>query len=253
MSLAGQISDTVSVLAATRDARREALGRIRKDTSRHLSEARAAHRRMATAQQQQLTEALRSIQLNTAILLGAADEQIEAVRKARLESAAQLNRTLAEGRDALRDNTRKWVSAQSALRSKEAAEDLRSRRSDRRALAVSVQELTAGNVAFLAALTQDRQEASAIWYGRSTPKPVAQPVVAPVKAEPAPAVKAEPVKVEPVAVKPEPVKAEAPKVEPAKAEPVKAEASAAEKVEAKSESKAASGKGSEKVGSGKSA
>ncbi|TCT02259.1 hypothetical protein EDC64_114120 [Aquabacter spiritensis] len=245
MSLAGQISDTVTALASTRAARREALSGIRSDTARHLGEARAAHSRMATAQQQSLSEALRSTKLATAILLGAADEQIDGYRKERLKQAAMLRRDLSDGANSLRSKTSKWIGTQSAMRRKQAADDLHQRQRDRDALASDVRALTEQNLSFLAALTKDRQEASAIWIGRSVtvaaavpaaPIKAEPPVKAEVKSDPAPEpVKAEPVKVEPAKV--EPAKEPA-KPEPVKAEPVKAEAApAAAKPEAKPDMK----------------
>ncbi|BBK41297.1 hypothetical protein STVA_13170 [Allostella vacuolata] len=242
MSLAGQISDIVTALAATQAARRAALSGIRSDTARHLDEARSAHRRMASAQQHSLSEALRSTKLATAILLGAADEQIDGYRKARIEQAASLDRELSDGANALRSNTRNWIGTQSAMRRKQAADNLRQRRRDRDALASDVRALTEQNLSHLAALTKDRREAAAIWLRRNGSAVTVILAAAPVKSE-APArmeakpepepVKAEAAKPEPV--KPEPVKAEPAKPEPAKMEPVKAEAA---RSEAKREPKA---------------
>lgn len=238
MSLAGQISHTVATLASTREARRGALGRIRKDTARHLSEAQAARRRMASEQQHRLGEALRTIKLGTAILLGEADERIDRYRKERVQQDARLDRALAEGFKSLRGSTRKWIGTQSALRSAEAAKSLRQRQQDRKDLGTMVQELTAENLAFLAALTKDRQQAASLWHGRATSvskthasAPVAK--AEPAKAEPAPlepvkaAVVEEPVKPASVGVEAapaEPAKMEPAKVEPAKVEPAKPEA-----------------------------
>lgn len=238
MSLAGQISNTVATLASTREARHGALGRIRKDTARHLSDAQAARRRMASEQQHRLGEALRTIKLGTAILLGEADERIDRYRKERVQQAARLDRVLAEGFRSLRGNTRKWLGTQSASRSTEAAKSLRQRQQDRKDLGTTVQELTAENIAFLAALTKDRQQAASLWHGRATSVSKTHASAPVAKAEPA---KAEPATPEPVkatvveeAVKPapapveaapsEPAKVEAAKVEPAKAEPAKPEA-----------------------------
>lgn len=228
MSLAGQISDTVNALASTRAARREALSGIRRDTARHLSEARTALNRMAAEQQQSLAEALRSTKLATAMLIGAADEQIDGYREERLSRAAALTRELSDGADALRNNTRKWLGAQSATRRKMAADALRRRRRDRTALARDVGALSKQNLTFLAALTSDRQKAAAIWAGRNrtavTPAPRAKappPMAQESKPEPA---KAEPVKAEAAAPTPTPapVRADVVKPEPAKAEPAKA-------------------------------
>jgi hypothetical protein len=230
MSLAGQISDTVTALASTRAARREALSGIRRDTARHLSEARTALERMAAAQQESLTEALRSTRLATAILIGAADEQIDGYRKERLKRADALSRELSEGADALRNGTRKWIGTQSAMRRKVAADALRRRRRDRATLARDVGALSKQNLSFLAALTSDRQKASAIWTGRNLrpaapARAKAAPAVAPevkqevAKAEP---VKAEPIKAEAPAPAPAPVRADVAKPEPAKSEPAKA-------------------------------
>lgn len=94
MSLTSQISQTIATLASTREARREALGRIRQDSARHLGEAHAARRRSALEQQKRLDEALRSIKLGTAILLGEADERIDRYRKERAQQAARLDRAL---------------------------------------------------------------------------------------------------------------------------------------------------------------
>lgn len=167
MSLADQISHTVTTLASTSEARHMVLGRIRNDVTRHLREAHAARRRMASEQQHRLSEALRTIKLGTAILLGEADERIDRYRKGRVKQASRLNRTLAEGVRALRSNTRKWISTQSAMRRKLNVQDLRHRQQDRKALAGAVIDLTKKNLAFLATLTQDRQEASTIWLGRA--------------------------------------------------------------------------------------
>lgn len=238
MSLAGQISDTVTALASTQAARREALSGIRSDTARHLSDARASLNRMAAAQRQSLSEALRSTKLATAILIGAADEQIDAYREERLKRAAVLNRDLTDGAKALRRDVRKWISTQSALRRKQAAEHLRKRRRDRAALARDIGALSQQNLSFLAALTRDRQEASAIWVGRSVgmaPATVRAKAVAPAKPEPA---KPEPVNPDPArseaarleAARPEPVKAESVKPAPAKSE-TKVEGKAAQKAD----------------------
>lgn len=172
MSLAGQISHTVATLASTREARHAALGGIRKDTARHLGDAQAARRRMASEQQHRLSEALRTIKLSTAILLGEADERIDRYRKARIKQAARLDRDLAEGFAALRGSTRKWMGTQSAMRRKADAANLRQRQQDRKALSTAVHEMTAGSLAFLAALTDDRQAASGIWHGRVGSAPV---------------------------------------------------------------------------------
>lgn len=232
MSLTSQISQTIATLASTREARREALGRIRQDSARHLGEAHAARRRSALEQQKRLDEALRSIKLGTAILLGEADERIDRYRKERAQQAARLDRALADDFKALRGNTRKWLGAQAAQRNAEAAKALGQRQQDRKALGNAVQELTADNIAFLAALTKDRQQASSLWHGRApsgTPAKVEPAPVAPAKVEP-PKVEAaavvEPVKPAPAPVEAapaEPAKAEPAKVEPAKAEPIKAE------------------------------
>ncbi|WP_018390782.1 hypothetical protein [Ancylobacter sp. FA202] len=228
MSLAGQISNTVATLASTREARHGALGRIRKDTARHLSDAQASRRRMASEQQHRLGEALRTIKLGTAILLGEADERIDRYRKERVQQAARLDRALAEGLASLRGNTRKWLGTQSAARSTEAARSLRQRQQDRKDLGTTVQELTADNLAFLAALTKDRQQAASLWHGRATsvsktPSASKTHASAPVaKAEPA---KSEPAKSEPAT--PEPVKAAAVE-EPAKLAPAPVEAAPAE-------------------------
>lgn len=233
MSLAGQISHTVATLASTREARRGALGRIRKDTARHLSEAQAARRRMASEQQHRLGEALRTIKLGTAILLGEADERIDRYRKERVQQAARLDRALAEGFKSLRGSTRKWIGTQSALRSAEAAKSLRQRQQDRKDLGTMVQELTAENLAFLAALTKDRQQAASLWHGRATSVSKTHASAPVAKAEPAPpepvkaAVVEEPLKpaAAPVEAAPaEPAKMEPAKVEPAKIEPAKPEA-----------------------------
>ncbi|HQS47510.1 MAG: hypothetical protein B7Y12_02935 [Rhizobiales bacterium 24-66-13] len=251
MSLAGQISHTVTTLSSARAARREDLGRIRTDAARHLSDARAAQRQMASEQQHRLTEALRSMKLGTAILLGSADERIDGYRKDRIKQAVQLDRALAAGLKTLRSDTRKWMSTQLAMRRKEAAENLRQRRRDRQALSATMRELMARNLAFLEGLTKDRQEASVIWLGRAA------------AAHQAPAAhhaKAEPMKAQPL--KAEPMKAEPLKAEPIKAEPAKGDAphhEPAAKVEAKVESKpaaeikpAAQKPAVEKAGSGKS-
>jgi CHASE3 domain sensor protein len=234
MSLAGQISDTVTAIASTHAARREALSGIRSDTARHLSEARASLNRMASAQQQSLSEALRSTKLATAILIGAADEQIDGYRKERLKRAAALNRELTDGANALRSNIRKWISTQSAVRRKHAADDLRKRRRDRATLGRDIRALSQQNLSFLGALTSDRQEASAIWIGRSVGVAAATP-----RAKAAPPAKPEPAKPEPVksdTARPETAHAEAAKPAPVKAEPVKP---APAKAETKSEGKAA--------------
>lgn len=241
MSLTSQISQTIATLASTREARREALGRIRQDSARHLGEALAARRRTASEQQKRLDEALRSIKLGTAILLGEADERIDRYRKERAQQAARLDRALADGFKALRGNTRKWLGAQAAQRTAEAAKALGQRQQDRKALGNAVQELTADNIAFLAALTKDRQQASGLWHGRAssgTPAAsIAKVEPAPTKAEPpkVEAIAAEPVKPEPAPVETAPaeaVKAEPAKVEPAKVEPIKAEPAKAEAVKA---------------------
>lgn len=255
MSLAGQISNTVTTLSSARAARREDLGRIRTDAARHLSDARAAQRQMASEQQHRLTESLRSMKLGTAILLGSADERIDGYRKDRAKQTVQLHRALVAGVKTLRSDTRKWMGTQVAMRRKEAAENLRQRRRDRKALSATVHELTARNLAFLEGLTKDRQEASVIWLGRATaahpahsaPAAHHTPAAHHAKAEPA---KAEPLKVEPL------------KAEPIKAEPLKGDAPHHEpalKVEAKVESKpaaeikpAAQKPAVEKSGSGKS-
>ncbi|MFG1410229.1 hypothetical protein V5G24_03865 [Xanthobacter sp. VTT E-85241] len=261
MSLAGQISHTVTTLSSARAARREDLGRIRTDAARHLSDARAAQRQMASEQQHRLTEALRSMKLGTAILLGSADERIDGYRKDRIKQAVQLDRALAAGLKTLRSDTRKWMSTQLAMRRKEAAENLRQRRRDRQALSATMRELMARNLAFLEGLTKDRQEASVIWLGRAGADhhaPAAHHAKAePMKAQP---MKAEPMKAEPM--KAEPLKAEPLKAEPIKAEPAKGDAphhEPAAKVEAKVESKpaaeikpAAQKPAVEKAGSGKS-
>ncbi|MDQ0507096.1 hypothetical protein [Xanthobacter agilis] len=229
MSLAGQISHTITTLSTARAERREDLVRIRAGAARHLSEARASQRRIASAQQHRLTEALRSIKLETAILLGDADERIDGYRKARIKQAARIDHALAVGLKALRADTRKWISTQSAVRRKQTAEDLRQRQRDRKALSVSVHDLTVRNVAFLTGLTKDRQEASVIWLGRSTAAPKAH------HAKGEAAIKAEHIKADPL--KAEPVKAE-----PIKAEPLKSEGhhpEPAAKVELKVESKSA--------------
>jgi hypothetical protein len=233
MSLAGQISDTVTALASTHAARREALSSIRSDTARYLREARASLNRMASAQRQSLSEALRSTKLATAILIGAADEQIDGYRKERLKRAAALNRELTEGANALRRNTRKWISTHSAIRGKHAVDDLRSRRRDRAALARDVRALTQQNVAFLAALTEDRQQASAIWISRRVGAAAASPAKAAAPAKPEP-VKPEPAKEDTAG--PEAAHAEAAKPAPVKAEPFKP---APVKAESKPEGKAA--------------
>ena len=233
MSLAGQISDIVASLAETQAARRAALSGIRSDTARHLEEARAAHRRMASAQQHSLSEALRSTRLATAILLGAADEQIDGYRKTRIEQAALLDRALSDGANQLRSSTRNWIGTQSAMRRKQAADDLNQRRRDRDALAGDVRALTELNLSYLAALTKDRREAAAIWAGRTGSAATATPAAAPAKAEAPATVEAKPAK--PEAAKVEPAKPEPAKAEPAKAEPAKAEA---QRPEAKREPKA---------------
>ncbi|MFH1555293.1 MAG: hypothetical protein ABII76_10565 [Pseudomonadota bacterium] len=251
MSLAGQISHTVTTLSSARAARREDLGRIRTDAARHLSDARAAQRQMASEQQHRLTEALRSMKLGTAILLGSADERIDGYRKDRVKQTVQLHRALAAGVKTLRSDTRKWMSTQLAMRRKEAAENLRQRRRDRKALSATVHELMARNLAFLEDVTKDRQEASVIWLGRAG---------ADHHAPAAHHAKAEPMKAQPL--KAEPMKAEPLKAEPIKAEPAKGDAphhEPAAKVEAKVESKpaaeikpAAQKPAVEKAGSGKS-
>nr|AAF16864.1 gas vesicle protein C [Ancylobacter aquaticus] len=227
MSLAGQISNTVATLASTREARHGALGRIRKDTARHLSDAQAARRRMASEQQHRLGEALRTIKLGTAILLGEADERIDRYRKERVQQAARLNRALAEGFTSLRGNSRKWLGTQSALRSTEAAKSLRQRQQDRKDLGTTVQELTSENLAFLAALTKDRLHAASLWHGRATSVAKTHASAPVAKAEPA---KAEPATPEPVkaAVVEEPVKPAPAPAEAAPAEPVKVEATKVE-------------------------
>ncbi|GLK71415.1 hypothetical protein KHC23_11575 [Ancylobacter dichloromethanicus] len=230
MSLAGQISHTVATLASTREARHAALGGIRKDTTRHLGDAHAARRRMASEQQHRLSEALRTIKLSTAILLGQADERIDGYRKARIKQAARLYHDRSEGFAALRSSTRKWMGTQSAMRRKAEAADLRQRQLDRNALSAAVHESTTGNLAFLAALTGDRQAASGIWHGRVRSAPAAANAgKAPPEAPKQDAPKAEMLKVETVtldATVPEvvaPPTAGPAKVEPAMPEVAKAE------------------------------
>lgn len=275
MSLAAQTSDIVNALAQTRELRRQALGHIRSETARHLRDARVSHRRMAESQQQQLAEAVRGTKLATAILLGAADEAIDSYRKTRLREAAALDRALSEGFATLRKDTRKWRDAEFALRRRQASEDLRERRRARAALQKDVQSLTAQNLAFLGALTADRQQASAIWQGRSAvldlapigaapaaPAIIAAPATAPA-APVIPAPAAEPAPVEaaipaPSPVEPAKVEAKAPEVKApeAKAADTKApEAKATEPKEGKEakESKSSAGKSGERGDHGKSA
>ncbi|WP_454916589.1 hypothetical protein [Xanthobacter sediminis] len=226
MSLAGQISHTVATLASTRETRHEALGRIRNDAARHLRDARAAQRRMASEQQHRLTGALRTIKLGTAILLGDADERIDRYRKARIKQALRIDRALAEGFRVLRGDTRKWISTQSAVRRKLNAQDLRQRRHDRIALSAAVHDLTTKNLAFLATLVRDRQEASTIWLGRGM-----SASMAPAARRGAPHARAEATRADGAArtgaVKAEaagePAKAHHPAAEAAKAEPAKME------------------------------
>jgi hypothetical protein len=167
MSLAGQISHTIATLASTRETRHVALGRIREDAARHQSDARAARCRMASEQQHRLIEAVRTIKLETAILLGEADERVDRNRKARIKQAARLDRVLAEDLRVLRGDTRKWIRTQSAVRRKLSAQDLHQRLRNRKALAAAVHDLTTKNLGFLATLTWDRQKASALWQGRA--------------------------------------------------------------------------------------
>lgn len=248
MSLAGQISDTVTALASTRAARREALSGIRRDTARHLSEARTALSRMAAEQQQNLAEALRSTKLATAMLIGAADEQIDGYRQERLTRAAALSRELGDGARTLRNTTRKWLGTQSATRRKSGVDALRRRRRDRVALARDVGALSKQNLTFLAALASDRRKAAAIWAARNRSAAVVRPKAAPpvaqeMKPEPA---KADPIKAEAAApapvradvARPEQPKAEAATAIPVKAAPAKSETPPVAKPEGKAAQKA---------------
>ncbi|MBS1165410.1 MAG: hypothetical protein H6R00_1435 [Proteobacteria bacterium] len=223
MSLAGQISDTVNALAAAREARRQALSQIRAGAARQLKEARAAQRRMAVAQQQHLAEAVRSTKLTTAILIGAADDQIDGYRKVRIQRAARLDKDLRNGMKALHSGTHKWMSTQSAVQRKQAIEARRVRRHARVTLHNDVEALMAQNLAFLSTLTKDRQDASAIWLGRAAHVRPAHGKAAVAKADTVvkaeSTLKAEPARAVVVAtaasgevVTSEPAKAEAPRV-----------------------------------------
>lgn len=233
MSLAGQITNTITSIAATRDARAQALGSIRRDTARFLKDARSTQHRVSVAQKKALAESARSTKLATAITLGAADEQIDAYRRARHLRAEVLAVQLADGAQMLRRETAAFLGATFADRRQKALAGQRDRNQALAVLRKDVGALRAAHAAFVESLSEDRQEASQLWQDRnrkaarkpaarakphaesshaasshaavSEAPPVPHPVAEKAEAAPAPAA-AEAAPVE--AVKPEPVKSE---------------------------------------------
>lgn len=236
MSLAGQITDTITAIAATRDARAQALGGIRQDTARFLKDARSTQHRVSVAQKKALAESARSTKLATAITLGAADEQIDAYRRARHRRAEALAVDLADGSQLLRRETAAFLSATFADRRQKALAGQRDRNQAIALLRKDVGALRAAHAAFVDSLSEDRQEASQLWQDRTrkaAPKPAARTrhqaaspqTASPQGASPQGASPEAPQVPHPGAEKADaaPAAAEAAPVETVKLEPVKAE------------------------------
>jgi len=91
------MSKLVHSLASAGSARRQVLDRIRADTRRYLADARVSRHRTAAAQLLLRSEALRSTRLATALVLGAANEMIDRVRRLRIAQRVASRLTLADG------------------------------------------------------------------------------------------------------------------------------------------------------------
>lgn len=163
MSLTHAMTTLTHDLAAAHAARRDALAGIGMSTTKHLKDARQARRAMAAAHSFRITEFKDNLHVNTAMLLGAADDRIEEYGRQRDQLASIRRQRRRDGADAMRRAMGERLRAAADTR-QAAAVSWRSERAARRStLQQRAGQQKARTRTMMHDLNHDRATAGEIW------------------------------------------------------------------------------------------